>query len=108
MRNKIAMLTLGLFLAGSGWSAVQAAESDDVAYAGVPVAVTTDKSESEAQRKRGHCIRETGTRIRQHAGRTCDRPGRRYTRDEVWRRGEIDLGEALIKTDPALDGGKRW
>lgn len=87
---------------------VARAESGQVGSAGEPVEVTAPAEDAPKARERAHCIRESGTRIRHHSRRECERPGRRYTREDIRRRGEIDLGEALYKLDPAIDGGKRW
>lgn len=51
-----------------------------------------------------HCIRNTGSRIRQRDARArCNGlPGRSYTKDELDRTGQTGLGQALRTLDPSI------
>lgn len=65
--------------------------------------------DERAVRRTGEsCVKETGTRIRAGSGREgCRFAGRSYSREDMDRTGEIDVGRALQRLDPSIQGG-RW
>lgn len=63
---------------------------------------------ADAERERGavdrHCLRETGTRIRVRSGqRHCTAfAGRVWTREDLERTGQTDIGDALRMLDVSI------
>lgn len=105
--HKLVSLYACLGLIAMMWTPAQA-DPGEVGHASETVEVKASDQAPRSGRERGHCIGGTGTHIRRAKSLECERPGRRYTREELRRRGEIDLGEALFKSDPAIYGGKQW
>lgn len=62
------------------------------------------KSEDKPRLSDAHCIRQTGSRIRQRDARTaCNgQPGRSYSKDDLDRTGQPSLAEALRTLDPSI------
>lgn len=50
------------------------------------------------------CVRETGSRLRNHARMEHERclSGRAFDRDDIDRTGEMDLARAIRKLDPSI------
>ncbi|CAN7251758.1 hypothetical protein LJR168_001083 [Pseudoxanthomonas sp. LjRoot168] len=73
------------------------------ADATAPVAPPS-KHQEKPRLSDAHCIRNTGSRIRQRDARArCNGlPGRSYTKDELDRTGQTGLGQALRTLDPSI------
>ncbi|MFC4728261.1 hypothetical protein [Coralloluteibacterium thermophilus] len=78
--------------------------------------VHADPVDRESAALHRDCVEETGTRIRDTSraaraddprqARDCARPGRAYSREDIERTGETDLGRALERLDPAIRRGR--
>lgn len=80
--------------------------SEPVRVSAPPNSAQVDQS--AAARSNERCVKETGTRIRAGSGRVgCRFAGRSYSREEMDRTGETDVGRALQRLDPSIQGG-RW
>lgn len=53
---------------------------------------------------KAHCVRDTGSRLRNHARMEQQRclAGRAYDRADIDRTGEMDLARAIRKLDPSI------
>lgn len=85
----------------------QRAEADRApeSAADAPAPVAPQSTHDEKPRlSEAHCIRNTGSRLRQRDARTrCNGlPGRSYTKDELDRTGQTGLGQALRTLDPSI------
>ncbi|MFC4762426.1 hypothetical protein [Dyella koreensis] len=60
----------------------------------------TDKSAAKVNDR--NCLRETGSLIKAKKGKCLPIAGRVYTKDDIDRTGERDLGPALEKLDPSI------
>ena len=102
----------GLILAGAVFSTAFA-EERGTPDASEPVQTLAPGKEMSAAELRAHrgskfCVAETGTRIRARAGREgCRFVGRSYGADDLRRTGESDVGRALQRLDPSIQG-RRW
>ena len=65
---------------------------------------TPVKTEDTPRLSDAHCIRQTGSRIRQRDAKTrCNgQPGRSYSKDDLDRTGQTGLAEALRTLDPSI------
>lgn len=83
------------------------AAEDRSRYAADPVRVAPSQERAASERPRGvTCLLASPSRIRRPDDPCRDR-GRRYGRDDLDRTGEVDLGAALRKLDPAVGGRRR-
>lgn len=95
------VLISALLLAGCGASAALLAQ--DAASAARPLHSSSQPSAPSTTRPDEHnCIRETGSHIPAGKGRCLPVNGRSYTRQELQRTGEPELGRALQKLDPRI------
>lgn len=105
---KTSVIAATLALAGLLAPGVYADERERASgYATGSVEVKAPEDDAEDRHHGLRCVQETGTHIRRARGKGCERAGRSYSRDDLWRRGETDLREALIRMDPAFSGGRR-
>lgn len=67
------------------------------------MAADTETASSDKPKAKAQCESVTATRIRPSPKDGCKSaatPSRSYSREEIERTGEIDMGEALRKIDP--------
>jgi hypothetical protein len=77
--------------------------ADRPGYASEPVRAAVEGE--RPVRKAPKCLGATATRIRR-PNDPCQSPGRRYDAEDINGTGQVDLGEALRRLDPAVSGGK--
>lgn len=95
------VLISAMLLAGCGASTALLAQ--DAATATRPVDSSSQPAAPAAtQLDEHHCIRETGSHIPARKGHCLPVNGRSYTRQELLRTGEPELGRALQKLDPSI------
>lgn len=111
-RTLIAVCLAGLL--GGGAAVAQTAQDDapqapavDQSQAQEAVA-QTDTADKKRQADR-NCLRDTGSRIRARDPATGKRPcmagpGTAYSKDDLDRTGQVDLGRALNQLDPSISG----
>ncbi len=106
---------VGLVLASVGFSTAFADQLDErgAREASGPVQIVKQGKGMSAVERRTlrdseFCVAETGARIRVRAGRDgCRFVGRSYGADDLRRTGESDVGRALQRLDPSIQG-RRW
>jgi hypothetical protein len=76
---------------------------DRPGYASEPVRAAVE--DERQARKAPKCLGVTATRIRRPTD-PCQSPGRRFSADDINGTGEVDLGQALRKLDPSINGGR--
>jgi hypothetical protein len=66
--------------------------------------VQADSKSAAATKNRydPNCVSQTGTRLQPRHRSNCIANGRSYTREDLDRTGQVDVGEALRKLDPRL------
>lgn len=64
----------------------------------------SDSTQAVTKRERPDptCLSQTGSRIQSRGNDACAGHGRSYSRDDLDRTGEVDVGQALRKLDPRL------
>ena len=67
-------------------------------------APASGKTEEKPRLSEAHCVRQTGSRIRQRDAKTaCNgQPGRSYSKDDLDRTGHTNLADALRTLDPSV------
>lgn len=104
MRMRPILLSLLLAAAVPAFAA-EPAPAPEVSPEAVPSTREADATDPatrpEADR---HCLRETGTRIRLRGERRACAPfaGRVWTRDDLQRTGQVDIGTALRMLDVSI------
>lgn len=95
------VLISAMLLAGCGASAALLAQN--AASAAPPAGSASRPSAPATVTPDEHnCIRETGSHIPARKGHCLPVNGRSYTREELQRTGEPELGRALQKLDPSI------
>lgn len=88
------------------WAAAAMAQPQVQPQAPIQSASERDEASSKDldATKAGGCVRETGTRLRNHARLEQERclSGRAFDRDDIDRTGEMDLARAIRKLDPSI------
>ncbi|MBT2747081.1 MULTISPECIES: hypothetical protein [unclassified Lysobacter] len=106
-----AALSLSAFAAFAQTAAVDArvqasanATALDSADAQAQARVQADSKSVAATKNRydPNCVSQTGTRLQPRHRSNCIANGRSYTREDLDRTGQVDVGEALRKLDPRL------
>jgi hypothetical protein len=89
-----------------GWAAVAMAQAPAEPRPAVQSAAERDLTtdEGKASVAKAGCVRETGSRLRNHARLEQERclTGRAFDRDDIDRTGEMDLARAIRKLDPSI------
>ncbi len=80
-----------------------ASSADRAAQVSAPPAAPAN-AEDKPRLSETHCVRHTGSRIRQRDAKTrCNgQPGRSYTKDDLGRTGQTGLAGALRTLDPSI------
>jgi len=104
-RSSIAPMLTALLVASLGFSlSARAADAAIGAASEAPEMANTETqqlAEEDAQVKQLRCPDSTATRIKRSNSR-CTSPGRVYTAEDIGRTGEVDIGRALQRLDPAI------
>ena len=110
--NKLILATAWLAAVGASGFAVAQTTADvphsTVSQQGTTVDthVTTANKQVPAVDSRD-CIRETGSHIRNPNQKCLPVNGKSYSREDLQRTGDPNMGRALQKLDPSVQGGGR-
>lgn len=87
-----------------GWASLAMAQAPVETQAPLQPASQQDEVQDQDELLKSACVRETGSRLRNHARLEYERclAGRSFDRDDIDRTGEMDLARAIRKLDPAI------
>ena len=92
-----------------GWASVALAQAPQVPVEPRPAVQSASERDDASQQHeasvaKAGCVRETGSRLRNHARLEQERclTGRAFDRDDIDRTGEMDLARAIRKLDPSI------
>lgn len=87
-----------------GWAAAAMAQAPVEAQSQAQPNPAAQHEQDKGEVVERACVRETGTRLRNHARQEYERclAGRSFDRDDIDRTGEMDLARAIRKLDPSV------